>query len=99
MKQFSVIARYSFMEAVTAQDLADLVELARASVQEPGNLGFEVLRPAGTSSEVVLLERYESPEAFENHRQSEHFRAIVLGRIIPRLRERTVETAALTPTF
>jgi quinol monooxygenase YgiN len=42
-------------------------------------------------AEVVLLERYASREAFAAHRETPHFRDLVLGRIVPLLSGRTVE--------
>ena len=39
----------------------------------------------------MLLERYASREAFAEHRQSAHFKDLVLGQIAPRLERRVVE--------
>jgi quinol monooxygenase YgiN len=40
---------------------------------------------------VVLLERYVSREAFAEHRETEHFKRLVLDGIVPLLDDRAVE--------
>ncbi len=37
------------------------------------------------------LERYDSREAFATHRETPHFKELVLGQIVPRLEARGVE--------
>jgi quinol monooxygenase YgiN len=39
----------------------------------------------------VLLERYTSRAAFAAHRESSHFKELMLGQILPRLESRVVE--------
>ena len=48
------------------------------------------LKQAGIG-EVVLLERYASRAAPAAHRETAHFKDLVLGQIVPRLDSRVVE--------
>jgi quinol monooxygenase YgiN len=63
-----------------------------AALTEPGCLGFEACHRLDDEREVVLLERYASREAFDVHRETAHFKELVLGEIVPRPAHRTVET-------
>lgn len=64
----------------------------RGSVQEPGNLRFDVLRHRDDPACFSLYEAYESEEAAARHRETAHF-AEWLGTVTPWLskeRKRTV---------
>jgi quinol monooxygenase YgiN len=91
MSELQVIARYTLSEGKEDAVLALLATLASASRSEPGNLGFDVYRQADDPRGVVLLERYASREAFAAHRETPHFKDLVLGRIVPLLDSRVVE--------
>jgi quinol monooxygenase YgiN len=39
----------------------------------------------------VLLERYTSRAAFAEHRESPHFKELMLGQILPNLESRVIE--------
>ncbi len=41
--------------------------------KETGCLFYEAFNPRGSSSEIWFLEKYTSPEALEEHRQTEHY--------------------------
>lgn len=43
------------------------------SVQEPGNLRFDVLQNADDPTKFLLYEAYESPEAAAAHKKAEHY--------------------------
>ncbi|WP_329459303.1 putative quinol monooxygenase [Streptomyces sp. NBC_01497] len=91
MAELQVIARYTVTEGKEADVLALLGELASASRSEPGNRAFEVCRRVDEPRGVVLLERYASRAAFAAHRETPHFKDLVLGRIVPLLDSRVVE--------
>ena len=62
------------------------------SVQEPGNLRFDVLQHRDDPTCFTLYEAYESEEAAARHRETAHF-AEWLGKVTPWLskeRKRTV---------
>jgi autoinducer 2-degrading protein len=45
------------------------------SVQEPGNLRFDMYRDAENAREYLFAEKYDSVEAVTAHRQTPHFLA------------------------
>lgn len=92
MPELQVIARYTVSEGNEDEVFALLPRLAEASRAEPGNLSFEVFHALGDARDVVLLERYASPRAFAAHRESLHFKDLVLRRIAPLLDSRVVAT-------
>ncbi len=49
------------------------MENARNSVQEPGNLRFDVLQCAEDSTRFMLYEAYESEDAAAAHKQTPHY--------------------------
>ena len=49
------------------------VENHRQSVQEPGNLRFDVLQSADDPSRFLRYEAYESKEAAAAHKQTPHY--------------------------
>lgn len=49
------------------------VENHRASVKEPGNLRFDVLRNAVDPTRFLLYEAYESDEAAVRHKETAHY--------------------------
>ena len=96
MTELQVIARYTISAGHEGEVLELLPRLAEASRGEPGALAFEIYRQLGDDRNIVLLERYVSPEAFAAHRETPHFKDLVLGQIIPRLDSRAVETYEVT---
>lgn len=44
-----------------------------ASIQEPGNLRFDILQDAGEPTKFVLYEAYESVEAAAAHKKTTHY--------------------------
>lgn len=86
-----VIARWTIAEASLAEVLALLPELQRESLQEPGCLGYEILRSTKTPNTLVLIERYRDEQAIQAHRESAHYRVLVSGSIAPLLSERQVD--------
>jgi quinol monooxygenase YgiN len=91
MPELQVIARHRMRPGMQDQVLPLLPQLVEAARQEPGNLAFAVYRQLDDELNYVLLERYASREAFEEHRQTQHFKDIILDQIVPRLESRTIE--------
>jgi autoinducer 2-degrading protein len=62
---------------VIANHEADFIEATRknhaASVQEPGNLRFDVLQSTEDSARFVLYEAYLTSEAAAAHKQTAHY--------------------------
>ena len=49
------------------------IENHKNSVQEPGNIRFDVVQCSTDPTRFLLYEAYESEEASEAHKQSAHF--------------------------
>jgi quinol monooxygenase YgiN len=89
--EVQVIARYTIEPGNEEAVLALLRELATAARTEPGNLAFDVCALVADPRQVVLIERYVSRAAFEDHRTTPHFKRLVLDSIVPLLESRVVE--------
>ena len=91
MSELQVIARYTISAGQEDEVLALLAKLIEAVREEPGILAFTAYRQVGDDRKVVLLERYAASEALAAHRETAHFKDLVLGQIVPRLDSRVVE--------
>jgi quinol monooxygenase YgiN len=96
MTELQVIARHTIAPGNEEEIRTFYAKLVEAALTEPGCLGFEAYHRADDEREVVLLERYASRAAFDVHRETAHFKELVLGEIVPRLAHRTVETYDVT---
>lgn len=74
----------------TESILAILRELAPAIRREAGNVSFVVHRAQDESGDILLYETYKSEQAFLQHRQTEHFKNLVLERAVPLLAVREI---------
>jgi quinol monooxygenase YgiN len=92
MPKLRVIARHTIKPGHEDDVLALLAEFIGAARAEPGNLAFDAYLKLGDLRSYVLLERYASREAFADHRETPHFKDLLLGRIVPRLEQRVIET-------
>jgi quinol monooxygenase YgiN len=92
MAELQVIARHTIAEGKEGETLALYPMLAEASRAEPGNVAFEVYQQLGDPRRVMIYERYASRDAFDVHRETPHFKELVLGQIVPRLADRVVES-------
>ena len=92
MPELQVIARYTLAAGNEEEVLSLLPQVVEASRAEPGNVSYAVYRGLDDDRQVILLERYASRDAFEAHRESPHFKDLVLERIVPLLESRVVET-------
>lgn len=91
MPQLQVIARHTTVDGMRDAVFAILPKLIEASRKEPGNLAFEAYLNLDNPRSYVLLERYTSRAAFAEHRDSPHFKELMLGQILPKLESRVVE--------
>jgi quinol monooxygenase YgiN len=91
MSELQVIARHTARDGMRDAVLAILPKLIAASRREPGNLAFEAYLNLDDPRSYVLLERYTSRAAFAEHRDSSHFKDLMLGQILPKLENRVVE--------
>ncbi len=56
----------AFIEAST--------ENHQSSINEPGNLRFDLIQDANDASKFVIYEAYESEEAAAAHKETEHYK-------------------------
>lgn len=87
----TVVARWRVKQGHLDDVLAHVAELRIASLAEPGCLEYAVFRSIDAADEVLLVERYRDAAAVEAHRQSPHYGALVVERILPLLADRRVE--------
>lgn len=86
-----VVARWQVRGGAVDGVLALVAELREKSLAEPGCLGYEVFRATDAPDTLLLLERYRDSIAIDEHRASEHYRSLVVERILPMLADRRVE--------
>jgi quinol monooxygenase YgiN len=91
MTQVQVIARYTISAGKGNEFFAVLPRVIEAVRTEPGNISFVAYRELDDERKVVLLERYASREALAAHRETAHFKDLLLGQIVPLLESRVVE--------
>jgi quinol monooxygenase YgiN len=91
MPELQAIARYTVTAGNEDAVIALIEELANASRTEPGNISFDAYRKTDDPSNIVLLERYASRDAFAAHRATPHFKRLVLEQIVPLLQDRVID--------
>lgn len=91
-----MIARHTIAAGNEDQVYALLSQLILAARSEPGNLAFDAYTALDDPANYVLLERYTSRAAFAEHRETSHFKEIMLGLILPLLSNRVIEQYDIT---
>ncbi|MEZ4498100.1 MAG: antibiotic biosynthesis monooxygenase family protein [Thermomicrobiales bacterium] len=90
---FVLIARWTVIPEHIETVLEALGRMTAAvEANEPGCVMYQSNRSIDDPNVIVLYERYVDEAAFEVHGQSEHFKSIVLGEIVPLLGARSRET-------
>jgi (4S)-4-hydroxy-5-phosphonooxypentane-2,3-dione isomerase len=67
-----------------------LAELTAKSMAEEGNLLYKVHQSKSDANTLVLYEGYQDESVLADHRNSEHFQTLVVGKIIPLLENREI---------
>ncbi len=63
---------------------AELIQqLAAATQQEPGNIHWIAHRSTENPRTFMVYEQYRDEDAFKEHGQTEHFKALALEQIFP----------------
>jgi quinol monooxygenase YgiN len=83
-----VVARYLVTHGHESMVARLLRKNAEASRAEPGCLEFSVYQEIDHPRAFLLYERYISEDAFQAHRQTDHFKEIIEQRVVPLLDER-----------
>ncbi|HEY2136621.1 MAG TPA: putative quinol monooxygenase [Xanthobacteraceae bacterium] len=87
-----IVARWRPREGEAETIAAILRELTKAVRTEPGNLQFDAHRSLEDPNEFAIYEVYRSEQAFLDHRQTAHFKTLVLERAVPLLAVREIRT-------
>lgn len=87
----TVVARWQALPGRAGTVLALVAALREASLAEADCLGYEVFRGAGDDDAILLLERYRDRAAIDAHRESAHYRELLVARVLPLLASRQVE--------
>jgi quinol monooxygenase YgiN len=66
-------------------------ELQELSRQESGIVTFDVARSKGKPNVFALWEEYRDEAALEAHKESEHFKRLVVNEVRPLAKERLAE--------
>ena len=73
--------RLNCLVTVTPENRDQYIELCmqhvEASLQDEGNIAFDLMESATDSTKLLILETWESQEALDKHAASEHFAQIV----------------------
>ena len=86
MSELQLIARHTIAVGNEDEVLPLLPKLAAAALTEPGCLAFEVYRRLDDERS------YRVTMALAAHRETEHFKDLVPGEIVPRLESRVLES-------
>jgi quinol monooxygenase YgiN len=87
-----VIAKWRLRESESSRILEMLPELAEKTRTEKGNISYTIYQSENDPHELILHEHYVDAAAAEAHRQSEHYKRIVVNEVIPHLESREVIT-------
>jgi quinol monooxygenase YgiN len=85
-----VVAKWKIKESEVFRILAMLPELAEKTRAEEGNISYTIYQSESDPRELILHEHYVDAAAAEMHRQSEHYKRIVVNEVIPHLEIREV---------
>ncbi|QYJ16558.1 hypothetical protein Rxycam_02391 [Rubrobacter xylanophilus DSM 9941] len=88
---YVVCAKWTAREGAAERVEAAIRKLAPPSREEPGMLLYQPHRDPENPNVFFFYERYESPEAYQAHLDSDHFRRYGLGEAIPLLESRERE--------
>ena len=83
-----LFAKWQVKEGQLKSVLEHLPELATKSRREEGNLFFKIHQSISDVNTLMLFESYVDEAAVQAHRNSDHFKNLVLGKIVPDLENR-----------
>jgi quinol monooxygenase YgiN len=98
---YSIIVKTELKAGTRKQFLAAMLPNAEASVRdEPGCMVFDVLEMRDEPDTFLLYEIYESQTAFEDHKQTQHYKACraVVADLIERQTAQRSDVIALNPS-
>ena len=90
-----VIARWTIKKEFMAEVGKSLLELQHQTRLEAGNVAYDIYRGENSPQDVLIYERYEDQTALEAHRESHHFKSIVIGDLLAKLEHRQVDVCEI----
>ncbi len=85
-----VFAKWQVKEGQLEHVLPILAKAVKESIQEEGNLFYKVHQSDSEANTLVLSEAYINDAALEAHRNTTHFKTLVVEQIVPNLAHREV---------
>ncbi len=89
-KPVYTFAKWRVKEGQLAAVLSLLGELTVKSTAEEGNLLYIIHQGNSDENTLILYEGYKDESALAEHRNSEHFQTLVMGKIVPLLENREI---------
>lgn len=89
-----VFAKWQVKDGQANTVLNLLKNVVEQSTAEAGNLFYTVHQSNTDANTLMLFEGYQNDEALTAHRNSEHFKTVVVGQIVPLLENREVILAS-----
>lgn len=90
MEPIYTFAQWKIKEGQLQTVLGLLPELVEKTIQEEGNLLYKVYQSNADTNTLILWESYKDSASVEAHRDSAHFKEIVVEQIVPLLEKREV---------
>lgn len=90
-----VVARWTIKKEFLAEVGTRILELQKQTRLEPGNLAYDLYRGQDNPCEVLIYEKYETQKALEAHRESLHFKSIVVNDLLAKLEDRHVDVSEI----
>src|SRR5262245_38601563 len=87
-KPVYTFANWQVKEGQLAAVLSQLGELTAKSTAEEGNLLYIIHQSNSDENTLILYEGYKDESSLAEHRNSEHFQTLVMGKIVPLLENR-----------
>jgi quinol monooxygenase YgiN len=87
----SLVVRLKFAPDDRAEVAATVALLATESRREPGCITYIPHQLQEDPDTILIYEQYRDPEAFDAHRNSEHFKKYAIGGIFQKMKERQHE--------
>ncbi|MEP6804930.1 MAG: putative quinol monooxygenase [Flavobacterium sp.] len=85
-----VFATWKVKEGQIENVLSLLKTVHDQSIKEEGNLFYKIHQGHSDLNTIVLFEGYTNEKAIEDHRNSDYFKEIVVGKIVPLLDTREI---------
>ncbi|PZR26108.1 MAG: antibiotic biosynthesis monooxygenase [Citrobacter freundii] len=85
-----VFAKWQVKKDQVNTVLTILKDVTKKTREEKGNIFYKVHQSTADENTIVLYESYTDAQAMEEHRSSDHFQTMVIGKIVPLLDNREV---------